>query len=58
MVPVEYTGPTMLIVRGPRTGRVYRFRAQGMVLPVDRRDAAHLGRIAGLRCLAAAPGRP
>ncbi len=48
-VLVEYTGRTSLVLRGPVTGRTYRFRGEGMVLAVDRRDAAHLERVPALR---------
>ncbi|MFP7755610.1 hypothetical protein ACLG6S_13350 [Thermodesulfobacteriota bacterium B35] len=47
----------MLTLRGPVTGRIYRFRAEGMVLPVDRRDAHHLQAVPALRRLDTAAAR-
>ena len=47
----EYIGRTALTVRGPITGRSYRFGRPGAALAVDRRDAASLSGIPMLRRL-------
>jgi len=47
-VAFRYSGPRTLVVRGPVTGREYRF-ASGLRLLVHARDAVRLGGIPGLR---------
>ena len=47
----EYVGPTGLSVRGPITGRHYRFPATGSTLAVDGRDAPSLMAVPNLRPL-------
>jgi hypothetical protein len=39
---VEYIGPTSLIVRGPASGRIYRFPSPGTRMVVDEKDATFL----------------
>lgn len=46
---IEYVGATSLIVRGPASGRVYRFFSRGARLAVDARDAASLLAVPHLR---------
>jgi len=41
-VPVEFTRRTSIIVRGPLTGRAYRFHEGAYVQSMDPRDAASL----------------
>ena len=48
----EYVGPTGLTVRGPVTGRRYRFAGHGAVAAVDARDAPSLAAVPRLRRLA------
>ena len=45
----EYTGRTALSVRGPMTGRPYRFAGPGMRVSVDARDAAAVAGVPNLR---------
>jgi hypothetical protein len=45
----EYLGATALTVRGPITGRNYRFNHQGEQVAVDRRDSASLMAVPKLR---------
>lgn len=39
---IEYAGPRGLMVRGPCTGKLYRFAGRGARIAVDRRDALRL----------------
>ena len=48
-VRFEYTGTTGLTVRGPITGRNYRFNAAGEQVPVDGRDAPSMMAVPKLR---------
>ena len=41
----RYHGRTALSVRGPATGRLYRFARPGAVVAVDPRDQASLARL-------------
>jgi hypothetical protein len=41
----RYTGPSVLRVVGPRTGRPYRFEGHGDELDVDPRDAPFLAAV-------------
>ena len=45
----QYFGPTGLMVRGPVTGRVYRFAIRGAALAVDPRDRRGLANVPNLR---------
>jgi hypothetical protein len=45
----EYVGETGLSVRGPITGRTYRFGASGARIAVDSRDAPSLMAVPKLR---------
>ena len=45
----RYVGATALSVRGPISGRLYRFESPGAVLVVDRRDARSLAGVPGLQ---------
>jgi len=45
----EYTGQTALTVRGPLTGRSYRFAYPGAQVFVDKREAAALTAVPHLR---------
>lgn len=44
-----YTGATAMTVRGPVSGRSYRFDRSGARLPVDPRDRPGLARVPNLR---------
>ncbi len=48
-VMFEYTGQTALTVRGPLTGRSYRFAYPGAQVFVDKREAAALTAVPHLR---------
>jgi hypothetical protein len=48
-VRFEYTGATGLTVRGPITGRNYRFKAPGEHVAVDGRDAPGMMAVPRLR---------
>ena len=50
-VPVrfEYTGATGMTVRGPITGRTYRFNGPGLPVDVDGRDAPSMMAVPKLR---------
>lgn len=45
----EYTGQTGLTVRGPLTGRTYRFAYPGAQVSVDKREAGALTAVPQLR---------
>ncbi len=45
----EYTGRTGLIVRGPITGRIYRFPRHNTRVSVDGRDSLGLTAVPNLR---------
>ena len=45
----EYTGATGLTVRGPITGRSYRFNGPGEEVAVDGRDAPSMMAVPRLR---------
>jgi hypothetical protein len=47
--PFEYTGPTVLTVVGPFTGRIYRFEGTGSRLPIDPRDVPSMIGVPRLR---------
>ena len=49
----EYTGLTGLTVRGPITGRSYRFAGRGQKVAVDSRDGASLMAVPNLRTVSA-----
>lgn len=51
----QYTGATGLTVRGPITGRTYRFAKPGNAMVVDERDAPYFGAVPSLRRLPFAP---
>jgi hypothetical protein len=46
---LEYVGPTGLTIRGPASGKTYRFPTNGTQLAVDARDAQFLLAIPSLR---------
>jgi hypothetical protein len=48
-VRFEYVGRTGLTVRGPISGRVYRFGHRGAIVSVDVRDRLSLVRVPNLR---------
>lgn len=48
-VTFEYTGQTALTVRGPLTGRAYRFAYPGAQVSVDKREAAALTAVPHLK---------
>jgi hypothetical protein len=48
-VRFEYTGATGLTVRGPITGRNYRFNGPGEQVVVDSRDAPSMMAVPRLR---------
>ena len=48
-VRFEYLGTTALTVRGPITGRNYRFNGPGGQVAVDRRDAPSMMAVPKLR---------
>jgi hypothetical protein len=52
-IAFEYTGATGLSLRGPITGRGYRFNGPGARVDVDARDAAWIGGVPNLRRVAA-----
>jgi len=45
----QYMGHSSLTVRGPKTGRTYRFYGRGAVLATDPRDRSGLSGIPDLR---------
>jgi hypothetical protein len=45
----EYLGPTALTVRGPISGRTYRFAKRGVLVSVDERDVRFLLAVPNLR---------
>jgi len=45
----QYLGQTGLTVRGPRTGKLYRFDRHGAVVAVDLRDRRALAAVSNLR---------
>ena len=49
VVYFEYCGRTALSVRGPITGRSYRFADPGARVAVDRRDAASVSAVPNLK---------
>ena len=49
LIRFEYVGGTGLSVRGPITGRTYRFGASGARVAVDSRDAPSLMAVPNLR---------
>jgi hypothetical protein len=53
---LEYVGPTGLTVRGPVSGKTYRFSNSGTQLAVDARDASYLLAIPSLRKTPHRPG--
>ena len=48
-VRFEYTGATGMTVRGPITGRTYRFNGPGIAVEVDSRDAPSMMAVPKLR---------
>jgi hypothetical protein len=48
----QYMGRTGMTVRGPATGRTYRFAGHGARLAVDPRDRQGLSRVPNLRQVA------
>ena len=48
-VRFEYFGRTGLTVRGPASGKTYRFERPGFQVEVDARDAASMSGIPNLR---------
>ena len=52
---LEYVGPTRMMVRGPATGRIYRFSKSYAQVLIDDRDVPFLTAVPNLR-LPAAPG--
>jgi len=50
-VVFEYIGSTGLTVRGPISGRPYRFDMTGSCVTVDRRDAASMMAVPSLRAV-------
>jgi hypothetical protein len=51
----EYIGPTRMMVRGPASGRIYRFSKSHTSVLIEDRDVPFLAAVPNLR-LAAAPG--
>jgi hypothetical protein len=51
----EYVGPTRMMVRGPASGRIYRFSKSHTRVLIEDRDAPFLAAVPNLRP-AAAPG--
>jgi hypothetical protein len=49
VITFEYTGRTGLTVRGPLTGRAYRFAYPGAQVSVDKRDASALTAVPHLK---------
>jgi len=45
----QYMGATALTVRGPATGRTYRFAKRGALVIIDERDAPFLVAVPNLR---------
>jgi hypothetical protein len=50
---MEYVGPTRMMVRGPVSGRVYRFAKSRVSVLIDARDAPLLLAVPNLRLVAA-----
>ena len=55
-IPFQYLGRTGLSVRGPISGRGYRFAGRGAIVAVDPRDARSLAAVPNLRRVARRPG--
>lgn len=51
----QYTGATGLTVRGPISGKTYRFAKPGNAMVVDERDAPYFGAVPSLRRLPVVP---
>ncbi len=47
----EYTGLTRMFVKGPMTGRTYRFGATGQRVAIDRRDMPSVTAVPNLKRL-------
>ncbi len=48
-VMFEYFGPTRMAVKGPMTGRVYRFNNTGARVAIDRRDVPSVTAVPNLK---------
>jgi hypothetical protein len=51
----QYVGATALTVRGPISGKTYRFAKTGNSMVVDERDAPYFGAVDSLRRLPFVP---
>ena len=49
----EYVGPTRMMVRGPASGRIYRFSKSHTQVLIEDRDVAFLAAVPNLRPAAA-----
>jgi hypothetical protein len=55
-VVFEYVGPTGLSLRGPISGRPYRFDSPGARVTIDRRDAASIMAVPNVKVVSRAKG--
>lgn len=50
-VMFEYSGATQMLVKGPMTGRIYRFGHTGVRVAIDRQDAPSVTAVPNLKRL-------